>query len=32
MISVTNQSLRKLKEQLEGRVIGKEKYFEKFLD
>lgn len=32
MISVTNQSLRKLKEQLEGRVIGKEKYFEQYMD
>jgi hypothetical protein len=32
MISVTNQSLKRLKQQLEGRVIGREKYFEKYID
>lgn len=32
MISVTNQSLKRLKEQLEGRVIGREKYFEQYMD
>jgi hypothetical protein len=32
MISVTNQSLKRLKEQLEGRVVGRQKYFEKYID
>ena len=32
MISVTNQSLNRLKQQLKGAVVGKEKYFERYID
>jgi hypothetical protein len=32
MIRLTNQSLGRLKEQLKSAVIGKEKYFEKYMD
>ena len=32
MITLTNQSLDRLKEQLRAAVIGKEKYFEQYID